>query len=176
MTSSRFGTHVHEAHARGLREHRWRRTRVAEVDAVRVQRFEQLRTGQKFKPLHAVAKRLELLLQRALYLEDCEQTGFLIADAQDFLGFTGSILSERAAGGKQRRRSDHSACGERGECAKRGGDRCSQTRAAARVACPSTTLHACGQGSGRARPSPTGVRVGSYADAAGRMLLLRSTD
>src|SRR5579862_8976153 len=79
--SRRLGADVHEARAARLREDWRRRARVAEVDAVRVQRFEQLRSRREFEPLDAVAERFEFFVERALRLEYRKQARFLIADA-----------------------------------------------------------------------------------------------
>lgn len=79
----RFRADVHEAHAGRLREHGRRRARIAEVDTVRVQRFEQLRAGRKLEPLHVVAERLQPRFERMLRVDDREQPGLLIADAYD---------------------------------------------------------------------------------------------
>jgi hypothetical protein len=64
----------------------WRSfTGIAEVDRTGVQRFQELRSGWKLRPLDRVAKRLQLRFQKAFVLQEDQRAVLLIADADDLL-------------------------------------------------------------------------------------------
>jgi hypothetical protein len=77
--------HVDERSACGLGENRRRLTGIAEIDRADIDRFQQLRAGRKFGPHRFEAERFELLVERALALEQDQLAVFLKADAHDLV-------------------------------------------------------------------------------------------
>jgi hypothetical protein len=78
-------THIDQWGACGLGKD-WRSfTGIAEVDRTGVQRFQELRSGWKLRPLDRVAKRLQLRFQKAFVLQEDQRAVLLIADADDLL-------------------------------------------------------------------------------------------
>ena len=70
---------------RGLRKNRRRFAGVAEIDGADIERFEQRRPGRKLRPNNLVAGGLQLVLERALALEQHQLAVFLETDAQDLV-------------------------------------------------------------------------------------------
>jgi hypothetical protein len=76
---------IDQRRAGGLRKDRRRLARNAEIDGADIEGFEQRGPGWKFRPGHAVAERLELVLECTPALEQDELAVFLVADADDLV-------------------------------------------------------------------------------------------